>query len=508
MFVYSIETLSTWITYLRPLQMLPRGTLSCRHPIFRSDPALTFPASPPIVTCSFVLGLPLSLTSYISEMPHPAFLPSVPCLLRRHSLFQENGRIATRHFRQFRRRRSPPRASLLSLPQLPSSLLTPLSAATPFSLTFLLLSSATLGLISQSNPIGKALSPPVVTTLLTLLLSNLLPLPSTHPVYSLVNTSLVPLAVPLLLFGADLRRVFQHTTRLVLIFIIGSAATVLGTLIAWKLIPLSALLGPSNAWKIAAALCARHIGGAVNYVAVAEATSAHSDAVAAALAADNVITALYFVLLLFLARNVAQPRPTSRISSSSATPQVIGEDVSPVNATLSLPRAGIALSLSAAICALGVFLDALFPFHLGPIPVITALTLCLATTFPRFFDRYRAAAAAVGVFFMQIFFAATGIAGSLGSVLRKAPLLLLFSSVQLAVHLASFWMVGRMCRFERSEILIASNANVGGPTTAAGMAAAKGWDRLLIPGLLIGVFGYSIATFVSLAVGHFLLKPA
>lgn len=65
-----------------------------------------------------------------------------------------------------------------------------------------------------------------------------------------------------------------------------------------------------------------------------------------------------------------------------------------------------------------------------------------------------------------------------------------------------------MCRFERSEILIASNANVGGPTTAAGMAAAKGWDRLLIPGLLIGVFGYSIATFVSLAVGHFLLKPA
>lgn len=43
---------------------------------------------------------------------------------------------------------------------------------------------------------------------------------------------------------------------------------------------------------------------------------------------------------------------------------------------------------------------------------------------------------------------------------------------------------------------------VGGPATAAGMAAAKGWTLSLVPALLMGTLGYSIATFVALALGR------
>ncbi len=42
--------------------------------------------------------------------------------------------------------------------------------------------------------------------------------------------------------------------------------------------------------QIAAALAARHIGGAVNYVAVAEATGMTPSAQAAGLAADNLVS--------------------------------------------------------------------------------------------------------------------------------------------------------------------------------------------------------------------------
>lgn len=38
-----------------------------------------------------------------------------------------------------------------------------------------------------------------------------------------------------------------------------------------------------------------------------------------------------------------------------------------------------------------------------------------------------------------------------------------------------------------------------GPTTAAGMAAAKGWRSSLVPALLIGIMGYATATFVGVA---------
>jgi len=48
-------------------------------------------------------------------------------------------------------------------------------------------------------------------------------------------------------------------------FAVGSVGTVVGTVLASILLPLR--LGPDG-WKIASALAARHIGGAVNYVAV------------------------------------------------------------------------------------------------------------------------------------------------------------------------------------------------------------------------------------------------
>lgn len=55
-------------------------------------------------------------------------------------------------------------------------------------------------------------------------------------------------------------------------------------------------------------------------------------------------------------------------------------------------------------------------------------------------------------------------------------------------------------------MLLASNANVGGPTTAAGMAAAKGWKLSIVPSILIGTLGYTIATFIALALGPILRR--
>ena len=43
--------------------------------------------------------------------------------------------------------------------------------------------------------------------------------------------------------------------------------------------------------------------------------------------------------------------------------------------------------------------------------------------------------------------------------------------------------------------------DAAGPTTAAGMAAAKGWRSSIVPALLVGTFGYAIATFVNIALG-------
>ena len=83
--------------------------------------------------------------------------------------------------------------------------------------------------------------------------------------------------------------------------------------------------------QVAAALCARHIGGAVNYVGVAETLEMGRAAQAAGLAADNLLCALYFATLFHLARHIPpdagvaaqqQPDPSQDDTATAAAAAV------------------------------------------------------------------------------------------------------------------------------------------------------------------------------------------
>lgn len=114
---------------------------------------------------------------------------------------------------------------------------------------------------SERTKVGRELSGVFVATLCGLALSNSGVIPYDAPQYAIVNSFLLPLAIPMLLFSANLTRVLRDTGRLLPVFLTGSVATVISTLVAISVLPLSSL--GENGWKIAAALCARHIGGAL-----------------------------------------------------------------------------------------------------------------------------------------------------------------------------------------------------------------------------------------------------
>lgn len=67
------------------------------------------------------------------------------------------------------------------------------------------------------------------------------------------------------------------------------------------------------------------------------------------------------------------------------------------------------------------------------------------------------------------------------------------------VHLCLLVIVGKLMKLELTEVMIASNACILGPPTAAALAASKGWQPLIAPGILVGLFGYAIATFIGIA---------
>lgn len=54
------------------------------------------------------------------------------------------------------------------------------------------------------------------------------------------------------------------------------------------------------------------------------------------------------------------------------------------------------------------------------------------------------------------------------------------------------------------HIALAVNASLGGPPTAAAMAISMGWSKLVLPALLVGIWGYTIGTAIGIAVGELL----
>lgn len=369
-------------------------------------------------------------------------------------------------------------------------------ASTAWRVWAALTAAAALGFWSERTRIGKELSGPLVATLVGLLLSNFGLISSNAPQYGVVNKFLLPLAVPLLLFTADMRRVFMETGKLLMVFVVGSVATVVGTLAAAKVFPLSVL--GADGWKVASALAARHIGGAVNYVAVAETTGMSSSAQAAGLAADNLICAVYFTTIYYLARKIpadAQLAVTGDEAASSSSP----------GSGVQVLEGATAVALSAAICYLGVLCEAWLQLPGTLIPCATAITVVLATALPKLLAPLVASGEGIATVLMNIFLSTVGASGSVSAVIKTAPALFVFCVIQIGIHLAILMGAGRLLGFTRRDVLLASNANVGGPTTAAGMATAKGWRSSLTPAILVGTFGYAIATFVCVVLGKTVL---
>ena len=135
--------------------------------------------------------------------------------------------------------------------------------------------------------------------------------------------------------------------------------------------------------------------------------------------------------------------------------------------------------------------------QLPSILVLTTVAL-IAAQLPR--AKSRKACYGVGLFLIQPFFAVMGLSSSLGALLGDGLLVLFYAGVVVLVQAIVVLQACRWFRWPVAECLVASQAAVGGPSTALALAGSLGRPNLVLPSVAIGLLGYLLGTYLGLVV--------
>ena len=368
-----------------------------------------------------------------------------------------------------------------------------------FAIWAVLIAVAGFGFWCERFAWGRKYSGVMLLITLAIVLANLRIIPTSAPAYDVVWDYLVPVAIPLLLMQADIKRIIRESGPTLIAFIIGAAAVVAGTIIGVAMFD----LGPNEA-ELAGIFTGTYIGGSLNFAAVAEATGMQdSSLLTAAIAADNVVTNLHFLLIVFIpgVAWMARRYPTHQMDTAvkfdaaARSPHRIAD----------LDIAGLlgSLALAFLLAAVGNVLAEFIGKPQFSILAITALTLLVATFLPNQVGKLSGHTEAGNVL-MFIFLASVGASADIWELIEIAPIFFVFATVIIIVHLVVLFAVGKVMKLDLAELAMASAVCIGGPSSAAALASAKGWRDLLIPGVLAGSFGYAVGSFVGVAVVEWL----
>lgn len=378
---------------------------------------------------------------------------------------------------------------------------------------FVMIAAAAAIVIEQKARWAAKIPGAVIALIIAIATSNLGLIPTDAPVFDAVWGYIVPLAIPLLLFQLDLHSVFKESSRLLGLFLISSCGTILGTLLAFLLLRQHI----PELDKIAGMISASYTGGGVNFAAMTARLNPSKDLTAATIVADNLMMACYFLILIALSAAPAIRRiwgsPHQDTIDEATENQTINQAAAywqPKAISLS----GIALSLGAAIflVALSFTLSGYLKSVLGTSEniminilinlisdkylLLTTLTFAVILLAPRSMQQLNGSQE-LGTYCIYLFFVVIGIPASIPLILESTPLLFIFTLTIALINLATTLIAGKLLKFNIEEIVLACNANIGGPTTAAALAIGKGWKSLVGPILVIGTVGYVVGNYIG-----------
>ena len=322
-------------------------------------------------------------------------------------------------------------------------------------------------------------------------------------VYDMVFSYFIPISIPMLLFSTNIKKIIKESGKLLVAYVIGAIGIVIGCFIAFNLIDLG-----EDAGNTAGVIAATLIGGSVNFIASAEILNFSTNPLfTATIAVDNLVSNLYTLFLfltpslIFLSRFFVKPKKENLVDSST--------NQTKENFPITLERIAVSLFIAALIAGMGrmiaPYLQQVLQTDLNlSLLLITIFAVAAANIFPKSLKALENTSFSLGMWMMYVFLAVIGASTNLEQIMSIGPVVLLFYLTIMIFHFVFLLSFAKLFKLDVYEVVISSAANIMGPSVAAPMAASMGQKKLVTPGILVGILGYVIGTFIGVTIAWFL----
>lgn len=352
------------------------------------------------------------------------------------------------------------------------------------------------------------------------LLGNLHILPFQAPVYKGISKVLLYVAIPMLLFKSDIRKLVKQGGRVFLTFHIASFASMIAALIygfALKFFDIPNLAG------LVAMTTGGNIGGTVNMVAMAGVYEVDESMMSAGTLVANFDLGILLALLGFICssvwfrKNFRHPYIEEREADIAADPENKNRplsaafwknrELSLLDLLKSLGTAFVIVALSQAICTWVKSQNPPFVIKqlFGSIYlVMTTLTVLGATLLPKWFSSLKFGDE-IGMIILTMWYVTIGLSANLKEVITYGIVIIFIFVVTVVAHLLVAFPIGKFCKLSLEEICCGTIAAIGGPSSSAALTINQGWRDLIAPSIVCALWGYVIGNYLGIMMGNIFL---
>jgi len=333
----------------------------------------------------------------------------------------------------------------------------------------------------------------MIALLVGALLSNLGLVPAASPVYDAIGGAVTSLAIAWLLLAVDLSDLRKVGGRTLAAFGLALAGTTVGAVSGALL--LAPGIGPDT-WKLSGVFTATYTGGSVNFVSVARGVDLTGTMFAGATAADAVTTAIWLGVTLLVP--VWFGRFFAPIPAAATQHDGDGPPAHPFFTGVSVSALDLAVLLATGFVLI-VTANAIAARVPGVPAVVWLTTLALGAGHIGPLRRTKGSLQ-LGTLALLFFFVVIGISSRIADIIAVGINVFWFTVIVVAVHGLIVYGGGRLLKIDAATLSIASQAAVGGPSSALAVAVAREWPGFVLPSVAVGLLGYAVGTYLGFAV--------